>query len=340
MAECKYIALSHKLEKYIADNDLHGRLPGTAKLAAILDANHITLRKAVKLLVENNKLSVIPNEGTFIVEQKKKRKKYHVLGFVGFPLPAEQAEELFELLNIRLSRGSYRAINIAGSPSLFAERPELLLEFPVDGFVFFGSNITRPIADKLLQESLSAVCSINSNFPDFSHAGMDHKEGYSRGIELLQERGYKKIAFLDFQRRVEFQNYIEDIHRIFQKKLAENFDEEFFRVYDPFVFREKFLGKYRTVIVEDALKNWQKNMPDAVITNQHFTPVFKLLNRNIPVLEFASRWQNEYSCADITFCEDVPKLLTESTKLLLESLTGKNGKKEIRIPFQIKINTK
>ena len=343
MAECKYIALSHKLEKYIAENDLHGRLPGTAKLAAILGANHITLRKVVKLLAESNKLSVIPNEGTFIVEQKEKRKKYHVLGFVGFPLPEEQAEDLFEHLNERLAKGSYRAINIAGRSSLFAERPELLLEFPVDGFAFFGSNITRKIAEKLLEENLVAVCSINSNFPEFDHVGMDYKEGYRKGIALLQEKGYRKIAFLDLKRREEFQNYIADIHGIFQEKLQEDFDEDMFRIYDPFAFQEKFLGRYRTTMVEDALSVWRKNMPDAVITSGHFASIFKKLNRDIVVLEFASRRQYEESCADITFCEDLPRLLTESTKLLLERLTGKNNrkeKKEIKIPFIIKSRIK
>lgn len=338
MAEFRYVALSAELERYIRENDLHGRLPGIAKLAAVLQVNHITLRKAIKLLAERNILTVIPNEGTFIVEKSPLRKKYHVLGFVGFPLAGELAQELFEELNSHLASGAYRAINIVGSPVLFAERPELLLKFPVDGFSFFGSNITRSIAEKLLEEKIPAVCSINSNFSEFNHVGMDHIAGYSKGIEMLRERGCRKIAFLDFQRKAEFQNYHEDIRRVFQEKLKEEFDEELFTLYDPLRFKERFLGNFRMKCVEESLKKWENNMPDAVITSQYFVPFFREKALRLTILEFASHWQKDCSMADITFLEDAVALLRESTRLLLEALEGSTEKKEIRIPFQIKIN--
>ena len=53
MPEAIYNELSSRLEHYISEHELTGKLPGLQKLAKILGANHITVRKAVELLEKN-----------------------------------------------------------------------------------------------------------------------------------------------------------------------------------------------------------------------------------------------------------------------------------------------
>ena len=66
MPEIKYDKLCEQLERMIRDGAFGSRLPGIHTLAKQLGANHITVRKALELLIDRGLLEVIPSRGTFV----------------------------------------------------------------------------------------------------------------------------------------------------------------------------------------------------------------------------------------------------------------------------------
>ncbi|MBO4630735.1 MAG: GntR family transcriptional regulator, partial [Lentisphaeria bacterium] len=83
MPDILYEKLSGQLEKMIRNGKFGNKLPGVHRLAKILGANHITVRKAIELLIDNGCLEVIPSRGTFIREKEIPVRKFHVIGCIG-----------------------------------------------------------------------------------------------------------------------------------------------------------------------------------------------------------------------------------------------------------------
>lgn len=337
MVEKKYIALSQTLEKYICDHKVCGRLPGLYKLAEELQVNHVTLRKAIRVLAEQNKLQIIPHDGTYVVQSHTVREKFHVLGFVGLSFKGETVEKLFEELNYSLAPLGYRAMNIASNSALFDEDPKLIVGLPVDCFSLFGA-VTRNIANALLEAKIPTICTINSNFPEFNHVGMDHKEAYTRAIRIMKEKGCRRIAFFGYQRRKEFQNYLENIHHVFLQELGSDYEEKFFKIYDHLHFYAEYRERYHEVMVHDVMKTWSPDFPDAVITLHDATPFFKHIRPSMKIAEFVPNFMMN-TLADVSFYEDNASMLSISAKRMLEILGGDTSLTEIRIPFIMKDNT-
>ena len=103
MPEAIYNELSSRLEHYISEHELTGKLPGLQKLAKILGANHITVRKAVELLVNRGRLEVIPSKGTFVCTKVPRLRKHCLIGIVGAFGTGCCREMLFERLNAFIS---------------------------------------------------------------------------------------------------------------------------------------------------------------------------------------------------------------------------------------------
>ena len=141
MPEAIYDRLSVELEDFIRRNGLRGWLPGVHKLAELPGANHITVRKALELLVEKGRLEVIPSRGTFVVEKAKRARNHHVIGFVGVYASPSAREAAFAGQNERLSDIGYQVMCLENNPQLFPENPRLLFQFPVDSYVFSGNSL-------------------------------------------------------------------------------------------------------------------------------------------------------------------------------------------------------
>ncbi len=200
MPEAIYNELSSRLEHYISEHELTGKLPGLQKLAKILGANHITVRKAVELLVNRGRLEVIPSKGTFVCTKVPRLRKHCLIGIVGAFGAGYCREMLFERLNASVSDSGYKCMDIANNPRLFFANPRLLLQFPVDGYIFLGDSLNRSILETLMEDDIPVICTINSNFPEVNHVGMNHFDGYARVLKLLLRQGCRRIAFLDYER--------------------------------------------------------------------------------------------------------------------------------------------
>lgn len=335
MTESKYIALASVLENYIRVHQISGRLPGVHRLADELNVNHVTLRRAVQYLVRQQKLRVIPYDGTYVIHPETARKKFHVMGFLGFSSKGEIMEQMFEDLNYSLSSTGYQVMNIACNPQLFEANPELLTKFPVDGFALFGA-ITRKTADALLAANLPAICTVNRNFPEFNHVGMDHVDGYTRALRLLREKGCRRIGFLGYKRSRDYLNYLQDIHQVFVSELGADFEPELFQIRDHIAVYRTVGERYHETIVREVLKQWHSTgYPDAVITLHSAAPFFKRMRPLMKVAEFSTNFFPE-TFADVSFYEDNAAMLELAARRMLEILNGDPQLKEIRIPFIMK----
>ena len=137
------------MEDYITEHAITVRLPGVLKLSRELGVHHVTLTKAIRLLEKKGLLSIQGTRGTFVRE--KTRRNFHVIGFVGVSAEATAREIAFADRNAKLANTGYRIMDISVNRQLVFENPRLLLQFPVDAYVFYGSFFSRGIM-KVLQE--------------------------------------------------------------------------------------------------------------------------------------------------------------------------------------------
>lgn len=333
MPEAIYNELSSRLEQYISEHGLTGKLPGLQKLAKILGANHITVRKAVELLVDRGRLEVIPSKGTFVCRKVPRLRNHRLIGVVGAFGSGYCREMLFERLNASVSDSGYKCMDIANNPRLFFANPRLLLQFPVDGYIFLGDSLNRSILETLMEDGIPVICTINSNFPEVNHVGMDHFDGYARVLKLLLRQGCRRIAFLDYERAGDFRNYIEDIRNVFISVLGTRFDPVLFATHDSAAYYRRYGESYHEAAAMETISAWSASPPDAVVT---IPPMTSLLKRHFPSVTLVNfRDYSHQSACDIHAYADLSEVLRCAVKRMLELFDGDEELKEIRIPFII-----
>ena len=336
MPEIKYDKLCEQLERMIRGGTFGKKLPGIHKLARQLGANHITVRKALELLIDRGLLEVIPSRGTFVREQEKTVRNFHVIGCVGANCSSHIREMVFNRMNDRLAETGYKILDITASSTIFKENPRLLLQFPVDGYIFFGSSMSRKIMKLLLEKRIPVISMYNRNFPEINHVGMDYFSSYSEALKTLKQCGCRRIAFLDYQRYGDFQSYTEDIRSVFISGLGSAFEPRLFSVYDSADYYLRHGEDYHRIIAEECVHSWEKPFPDGLITVPEVIAAVKQLMPSIKTLAFT---RYGYRCdSDIVMCEDLPGLLKAASGRMLELLAGDSTLAEIRIPCIRKIS--
>jgi len=338
MPEIKYDKLCEQLERMIRDGTFGSKLPGIHKLAAQLGANHITVRKALELLIDRGLLEVIPSRGTFVRLPEKNARSFHVIGCIGANCASLFREMVFNRMNDRLKKTGYKILDITSSSKIFKENPRLLLQFPVDGYIFFGSSINRKIMNLLLEHRIPVISMYNRNFPEINHVGMDYFSSYAEAVKILKQCGCRRIAFLDYQRCGDFQNYTEDIREVFMQELGPAFEPQLFSVYNPSDYFLRHGEDYHRIIAEECVHSWKKPFPDGLITVPEVIPTVKQL---MPSIKTAAFVRYGYRCdSDIVMCEDLPELVDAASRRMLELLAGDSAIREIRIPCIKKITMK
>ena len=338
MPEIKYDKLCEQLERMIRDGTFGDKLPGIHKLAAQLGANHITVRKALELLIDRGLLEVIPSRGTFVRLPEKNARSFHVIGCIGANCASLFREMVFNRMNDRLKKTGYKILDITSSSKIFKENPRLLLQFPVDGYIFFGSSINRKTMNLLLEHRIPVISMYNRNFPEINHVGMDYFSSYAEAVKILKQCGCRRIAFLDYQRCGDFQNYTEDIREVFMQELGPAFEPQLFSVYNPSDYFLRHGEDYHRIIAEECVHSWKKPFPDGLITVPEVIPTVKQL---MPSIKTAAFVRYGYRCdSDIVMCEDLPGLVDAASGRMLELLAGDSALKEIRIPCIKKITMK
>ena len=335
MPEIRYDKLCGELERMIGDGTFRERLPGVHKLAELLGANHITVRKAVERLVEDGVLEVIPSRGTFIRLQERTVRDFHVIGCIGICCASGIRKAVIDRQNEQLQNSGYQVLDITAAVRIFKENPRLLLQFPADGYIFCGSSLSRRILEFLLDNHIPVISTINSRFPEISHVGMDHFSGYAEALRtLVRERRCRRIAFLGYRRYGDFQNYIEDIRDVFIRELGPAFEPRLFSVYPEEDYFLRYGEDCHGVVVEDCIRSWRKPLPDGLITIPETVPFVRRLAPSVAVSVFAPYGSQCES--EVVMYEDLPKLLDAAPLRMLELLNGDTGITETKIRFIMK----
>ncbi len=271
MIEPIYQKISAQLEQYIREHGISGKLPGTRQLSRELGCHHVTLSKAIHLLEQRGLLENRGVRGIFVRrDEKPPRPARGVLALVSSldETPAER--ELMVKINRFLKDFHYSMISIHFEESLFLENPRLLLNFPVDGFLFRLSSLRKTQSQLLRQEKIPAVSCVlqHGEMNWLDQTDCDHAAGYALLLQKLRAAGHRRIGWIEFGRIPEYQPYLEAVRGYFQAALGPDFDPDlmFIRERDNEML-ERYGQDYNRVYCERALVHFfrLKNPPTAII---------------------------------------------------------------------------
>ena len=106
-----YHSLSEKLEEYIHDRGLSGRLPGLGPLSREFGVNQLTMSKAIRLLEEKGLVTINGTRGTFVNEERRSRPVYKVIGLVGVT-KLDERDYILDNLEPYAERSGYHLLGI------------------------------------------------------------------------------------------------------------------------------------------------------------------------------------------------------------------------------------
>ena len=270
MIEPIYQEIAVRLEAYIRDRGIVGRLPGTRQLSRELGCHHVTISKAIRLLAEKGLLENRGVRGVFVLGAEKPARPVHrVLAMVSGLHETPANRELLAKINHFLKDFHYSMIGIHFEESLFQENPRLLLNFPVDGFLFRLSTLRKIQTQLLRQENIPAVsCVLQQGMDWLDQTDCDHAAGYALLLKKLRSAGHRRIGWIEFGRIPEYQPYLEAVRGYFQAALGPDFDPDlmFIRERDNEML-ERYGQDYNRVYCERALVHFfrLKNPPTAII---------------------------------------------------------------------------
>jgi len=219
MIETRYIDLSEKIEKGIKEGLWKERLPGVMRLSRELNAGPATISKAFKLLSEKGLVTIDGRKGTFIT-QPGKGVKHKVIGVVGISTNTSNYSRELPVMEKTAADKDFRLIGIAHNNDLFINDPNLLLKFPVDGYIFMYSNLTSEIASFLRGNGIPFVsCNNPADIPGVTWVDFDSEAAIAKALNYLIGLGHKKIAYIEFYSRK--YKYSERIMETYKKVFAE-----------------------------------------------------------------------------------------------------------------------
>ncbi|OQA85266.1 MAG: DNA-binding transcriptional regulator CytR [Lentisphaerae bacterium ADurb.Bin242] len=342
----KYKNLSGKLETYIAERKLSGRLPGIARLSRIFGVNKTTMNKAVWMLEGKGILSINGLRGTFINEAPR-RTLHHIIGVNGYP-GGPHHTKIMDTLNKEAEKAGYQLITVCCHSKAQTDNADFFLQFPIDGIIFHGSCAGAATLKKLKENGVETVsCGIPGTEEWLDAVDLDHRATYQNILEYLRLLGHRRIAFIEFKRSPEWTFYIENIRRAFADTLGPLFDPELFfvreRVYDLI---EKKGEDYFNIYAEMAVSRFLSlpEPPTAIITMQKLavslSAPLKKRNRLVPrdISVFSISYPDEYDKRFSSAVVNTSAVVKQGLELILRRLKNPSAPVERKyIPMTLKI---
>lgn len=193
----RYLELATDIRKFIGEKKLSGgdRLPSEKKLASILGANHITIRKALALLERDDLIYKIPSRGNFVG-----RKPAHINGkkLVGIIIPEKELffYEILAELESRMDVFGYHPVFHISEGSVEKERK--ILRFfekeAVDAVIAVPNRLCAGDYEHLKIPVFFFDVFIEGL--DIPYVISDDVGGASRAVEHLISLGHRKIAHI------------------------------------------------------------------------------------------------------------------------------------------------
>ena len=281
MAASIYHDLSLQIEQYIKENNLTDKLPGTRALSKMFNVHHVTLSKALHLLEDKDIITITP-KGVFIKSKNNPRPKYKVLALVGQHMDFPDNQQIMSVIKNHIQQYGYNLIGIAFDTDLFLSNKKILLNFPVDGFIFRFSSLRNEQAELLMDKQIPFIaCARRKDMPEVDQTDCDHDYGYSLMLDELIKNGHRKIAFCEFGRIPEYQRYLKDIYALFKQKLGNDFNSDYFYVRETGLeLWEKYGEDYWEIYPRRAVEHFLSldEVPTALIAPAPlFRKIYKIL---------------------------------------------------------------
>ncbi len=226
-----YARLLDDIERYRPG----AKLPPEREYCRHLKIARETLRHALLRLEKEGRI-IRSQAGTFIAAPKTGGKKYGMVALVGSK-GGYQHDQVLDELNLMAKARGYQVIGITFEEELFRSKPGVLLNFPVDGFLFRVSSLREEQIDIMQQNHIPLVAlnRMDTQIQQNHQFRLDWAEcaivaGYGLLLDQLIACGHRRIAFFDFNRTPEYRYFHRDLWNLFQEKLGKHFDKELFYI--------------------------------------------------------------------------------------------------------------
>ena len=246
-------------------------LPNEIELAHHYSVGRKTMRGALAMLVDEQRVERMGLKGTLVCDLKKCQKT-KVIGVVGIDNESPMSQAIISILDQETEKHGYHVVNVECNYRFISEHPEYLANFPADGLVFTGSNISNKLMNVLSEREipLVGVCRME-NFPDLDWMENNHQEAVRKALEYLMSLGHRRIAYIDFDRVSEYQCFIDMMRDIFKDVLKDDYDENLFFANEDINFLYGIYGEdYDYENCKRALKTFmaQPILPTAIVSSR------------------------------------------------------------------------
>ena len=193
----KYLALAETIRSYIQEQKLkkNDPLPPERRLAELFDVNHLTLRKALRLLEQEKRIYKEPSRGNFVGTKPNSGKNNQLVGLI-FPDHEMFYYNIFAELEERLSSaGLHLVVHLTHNSR---KKEEDILEFMQEQEFAALLAVPNPAcAEKYAQLSLPLIC-FDIFLPGSAvpHVVSDDYEGAVMATRHLLALGHTAIAHI------------------------------------------------------------------------------------------------------------------------------------------------
>ncbi len=196
--EAKYLGLAEELESKIDSRTWKHRLPGVATLSREFGVNTRTVSRALKVLSQKGKIEIRPSSGAY-VHPRRQGRRYGAIAVLGLLHSNKTTAELVAIEEQAKAK-NYHVINVEHSCEIFKSKPDILLDLPVDGFIFTNSIVTNDIANDLKRRGIPFI-SINriSDVEGINWVDFHHENAHTEMLNHLLSLGHRRIAYVSFQ---------------------------------------------------------------------------------------------------------------------------------------------
>ena len=343
-----YCEVARWITREISSGEWTTRLPGKNILADRYHVNPRTVMKALKILEKQRQIEIEPARGCFILkrnEQRRPNKKIVAVVSRKFYYAAENVQQEKNFFTRIADEYGYQVEFIGFEEVLFQSNRQLILNFPVQGFYFQAGTLRSEQRQVLNSHQLPFVCSTRQyGDPPADFADCDHRAGIHLLLDYLKRQGHRHIAFIEFTRSRDYQQYLDMIKAYFIQELRQDFRQEFFLTMDVAI-NERGNRKIMRAQIIKALKYlfMQPKPPSVIIASQLFLGYIREeLKGKLRIPEEMSLAFMDYDLIDEgSFWSGLSyplKTIEEAAfRCLLSKLSGSDtkGTQEILIPPQL-----
>lgn len=206
-SEPKYRRAARILRERILTGELSAgeKLPTEPELARMMGINHLTLRKGLALLAEQNLISQSQGRGTFVTFRKKRHLRVGILAHTPAYQDAYMMRLILMLSKVVCEQGVYELVLL---PMDYIENLtkrsllEVINNSKCDGIFLLATTdkLLKILDSKEFSHVNVVMCNIGNEIQTtaFRHS-VDMVTGIRKGVEYLYSLGHRRIGYLGIE---------------------------------------------------------------------------------------------------------------------------------------------